>query len=37
MLQLFFEVAFSVVSLTLYITLTHSLNLFMETVEDLLR
>ncbi|CAI0393320.1 unnamed protein product [Linum tenue] len=34
MLHFFFAVAFSAVSLTLYIPLTHSLNLFVETVED---
>ncbi|KAG2687038.1 hypothetical protein I3843_09G035800 [Carya illinoinensis] len=37
MLQLFFAVAFSAVPLTLYVPPIRSLNLFVETVEDLLR
>ncbi|KAM2229960.1 hypothetical protein ACFX1S_014423 [Malus domestica] len=37
MLQLLFAVAFSAVPLTLYVPPIRSLNLFMETVEDLLR
>ncbi|XP_071723938.1 uncharacterized protein, partial [Rutidosis leptorrhynchoides] len=37
MLQLFFAVAFSAVPLTLYIPPIRSLNLFVETLEDLLR
>ncbi|CAL1385060.1 unnamed protein product [Linum trigynum] len=37
MLQLFFAVAFSAVPLTLYIPPIRSLNLFVETIEDLLR
>ncbi|KAM7265726.1 hypothetical protein ACFE04_003409 [Oxalis oulophora] len=37
MLQLFFAVAFSAVPLTLYIPPVRSLNLFVETLEDLLR
>ncbi|OAY44791.1 uncharacterized protein LOC110618849 [Manihot esculenta] len=37
MLQLFFTVAFSAVPLTLYIPPVRSLNLFVETMEDLFR
>ncbi|KAK9157807.1 hypothetical protein Scep_004381 [Stephania cephalantha] len=37
MLQLFFAVAFSAVPLTLYIPPVRSLNLFVETLEILLR
>ncbi|KAG5238488.1 F-box/WD repeat-containing protein [Salix suchowensis] len=37
MLQLLFTVAFSAVPLTLYIPPVRSLNLFVETMEDLLR
>ncbi|KAF3437897.1 hypothetical protein FNV43_RR20653 [Rhamnella rubrinervis] len=37
MLQLFFTVAFSAVPLTLYVPPIRSLNLFVETMEDLLR
>ncbi|CAN0899275.1 hypothetical protein LINGRAHAP2_LOCUS20187 [Linum grandiflorum] len=37
MLQIFFAVAFSSVPLTLYIPPIRSLNLFVETMEDLLR
>ncbi|KAB1222326.1 hypothetical protein CJ030_MR2G002031 [Morella rubra] len=37
MLQLFFAVAFSAVPLTLYVPPIRSLNLFVETVEDILR
>ncbi|OMO71617.1 hypothetical protein CCACVL1_07746 [Corchorus capsularis] len=37
MLQLFFAVAFSAVPLTLYVPPIRSLNLFVETVEDVLR
>ncbi|CAN1173034.1 hypothetical protein LINPERPRIM_LOCUS9000 [Linum perenne] len=37
MLQLFFAVALSAVPLTLYIPPIRSLNLFVETTEDLLR
>ncbi|CAI0377066.1 unnamed protein product [Linum tenue] len=37
MLQLFFAVAFSAVPLTLYIPPIRSLNLFVETIEDMLR
>ncbi|EXB28821.1 hypothetical protein L484_002386 [Morus notabilis] len=37
MLQLFFAVAFSAVPLTLYVPPIRSLNLFVETVEDLFR
>ncbi|OWM67220.1 hypothetical protein CDL15_Pgr000672 [Punica granatum] len=37
MLQLFFAVAFSAVPLTLYVPPIRSLNLFVETLEDLLR
>ncbi|KAK3409128.1 hypothetical protein EUGRSUZ_J01270 [Eucalyptus grandis] len=36
-LQLFFTVAFSAVPLTLYVPPIRSLNLFVETMEDLLR
>ncbi|KAB2608205.1 hypothetical protein D8674_011373 [Pyrus ussuriensis x Pyrus communis] len=36
MLQLLFAVAFSAVPLTLYVPPIRSLNLFVETVEDLL-
>ncbi|KAL5760519.1 hypothetical protein ACOSQ2_019357 [Xanthoceras sorbifolium] len=36
-LQLFFAVAFSAVPLTLYVPPVRSLNLFVETMEDLLR
>ncbi|XP_043692412.1 uncharacterized protein LOC122642872 [Telopea speciosissima] len=37
MLQLFFAVAFSAVPLTLYVPPIRSLNLFVETIETLLR
>ncbi|KAG6595630.1 hypothetical protein SDJN02_11617, partial [Cucurbita argyrosperma subsp. argyrosperma] len=37
MLQLFFAVAFSAVPLTLYVPPIRSLNLFVETLEELLR
>ncbi|XVE96002.1 hypothetical protein REPUB_Repub02eG0184100 [Reevesia pubescens] len=37
MLQLFFAVAFSAVPLTLYVPPIRSLNLFVETIEDMLR
>ncbi|KAK3035169.1 hypothetical protein RJ639_032842 [Escallonia herrerae] len=37
MLQLFFAVAFSAVPLTLYVPPIRSLNLFVESVEQLLR
>ncbi|XVF75822.1 hypothetical protein PTKIN_Ptkin13bG0217500 [Pterospermum kingtungense] len=37
MLQLFFAVAFSAVPLTLYLPPMRSLNLFVETIEDLVR
>ncbi|XP_030927332.1 uncharacterized protein LOC126692998 [Quercus robur] len=37
MLQLFFAVAFSAVPLTLYVPPIRSLNLFVETIEELLR
>ncbi|RHN40190.1 hypothetical protein MtrunA17_Chr8g0352091 [Medicago truncatula] len=37
MLQLFFTVAFSVVPLTLYIPPIRSLNLFVETMESVMR
>ena len=37
MLQLFFAVAFSAVPLTLYVPPIRSLNLFVETMEDVLR
>ncbi|XWS43162.1 hypothetical protein CRYUN_Cryun16bG0079300 [Craigia yunnanensis] len=37
MLQLFFAVAFSSVPLTLYVPPIRSLNLFVETIEDMLR
>ncbi|KAM7472502.1 hypothetical protein LguiA_010685 [Lonicera macranthoides] len=37
MLHLFFAVAFSAVPLTLYVPPLRSLNLFVETMEDLLR
>ncbi|XP_007028829.2 PREDICTED: uncharacterized protein LOC18599003 isoform X1 [Theobroma cacao] len=37
MLQLFFAVAFSAVPLTLYVPPVRSLNLFVQTVEDILR
>ncbi|KAL3569167.1 hypothetical protein D5086_029057 [Populus alba] len=37
MLQLFFAVAFSAVPLTLYVPPIRSLNLFVETIEDVLR
>ncbi|KAK2653243.1 hypothetical protein Ddye_013099 [Dipteronia dyeriana] len=37
MLQLFFAVAFSAVPLTLYVPPIRSLNLFVETIEDLFR
>ncbi|KAK0595131.1 hypothetical protein LWI29_003852 [Acer saccharum] len=37
MLQIFFAVAFSAVPLTLYVPPIRSLNLFVETIEDLLR
>ncbi|XP_034703124.1 uncharacterized protein LOC117927620 isoform X1 [Vitis riparia] len=37
MLQLFFAVAFSSVPLTLYIPPLRSLNLFVETMEDIVR
>ncbi|KAE8038224.1 hypothetical protein FH972_010755 [Carpinus fangiana] len=36
-LQLFFTVAFSAIPLTLYVPPVRSLNLFVETMEDLLR
>ncbi|CAL1371820.1 unnamed protein product [Linum trigynum] len=36
-LQLFFTVAFSAIPLTLYIPPVRSLNLFVETMEDLVR
>ncbi|KAL4607010.1 hypothetical protein ACB092_09G144300 [Castanea dentata] len=37
MLQLFFAVAFSAVPLTLYVPPIRSLNLFVATIEELLR
>ncbi|KAF8044009.1 hypothetical protein BT93_A2096 [Corymbia citriodora subsp. variegata] len=37
MLQLFLAVAFSAVPLTLYVPPIRSLNLFVETIEELLR
>ncbi|GMI78836.1 hypothetical protein like AT3G52105 [Hibiscus trionum] len=37
MLQLVFAVAFSAVPLTLYVPPIRSLNLFVETIEDMLR
>ncbi|KAJ4706439.1 DIS3-exonuclease-like protein [Melia azedarach] len=37
MLQIFFAVAFSAVPLTLYLPPIRSLNLFVETLEDLFR
>ncbi|OAY40032.1 hypothetical protein MANES_10G143600v8 [Manihot esculenta] len=37
MLQLFFTVAFSAAPLTLYVPPVRSLNLFVETMEDLFR
>ncbi|EEF35635.1 conserved hypothetical protein [Ricinus communis] len=37
MLQIFFAVAFSAVPLTLYVPPIRSLNLFLETIEELLR
>ncbi|KAI8545814.1 uncharacterized protein LOC131334315 [Rhododendron vialii] len=37
MLQLFFAVAFSAVPLTLYVPPIRSLNLFVETMEELFR
>ncbi|KAG2683431.1 hypothetical protein I3843_10G030500 [Carya illinoinensis] len=37
MLQLLFAVAFSAVPLTLYVPPIRSLNLFVETIEDVLR
>uniref|UniRef100_A0A2P2PNR4 Uncharacterized protein LOC105115740 n=1 Tax=Rhizophora mucronata TaxID=61149 RepID=A0A2P2PNR4_RHIMU len=37
MLQLFFTIAFSAVPLTLYVPPMRNLNLFVESLEDLLR
>ncbi|KAK6285263.1 hypothetical protein POUND7_011442 [Theobroma cacao] len=37
MLQLFFTIAFSAAPLTLYVPPIRSLNLFVETMEDLVR
>ncbi|KAL1300765.1 hypothetical protein HN51_045417 [Arachis hypogaea] len=37
MLQFFFSVAFSAIPLTLYIPPLRSLNLFVETMEDMVR